>query len=415
MTVEGSVSADAVSMADVYLPENLADPYPLYHRVRAAGPVRWDERMGEGGAWVLTGYDAVLSALRDPRFSARRPQWSVEALPEALRATLATPVRSMALSIFAVDPPDHTRIRSLIARAFTPRAVEAARAVVEQVAAALLDAARARGEMDVVRDYAYALPSIVMAGNLGLPAEDRGRFFRWILGYGRLLDGGMLSDEDRARCLTSVAEFMAYFKNVIEQRRSAPREDLLQTLVDAYSRGEFASEDELLGSLIFLMIAGQITTAHQVGNSLLALLRHPEQYAALRDDPALMPGAVQEFLRYDCSVQVTRRRALEGLELGGQRLRAGDDVYVWMAAANRDPAQFPDPDRFDIRRDAERNLAFGYGIHYCLGAPLGQLVAEIAVRRFLERFPSPRVDFDRVVRSAVPMFRGVHVFPIAFA
>jgi cytochrome P450 len=401
--------AGGVSMADVYQPESLADPYPLYHRVRAAGPVRWDDRLG---AWMLTGYDAVLAALRDPRFSARRPQWTVERLPEALRETLARPVRSMALALFATDPPDHTRVRALMARAFTPRAVEGARRVVEQVGAELLDAARARGGMDVVRDYAYALPAIVMSGMLGMAPEDRGHVFRWILSYGLLLDGGMLNDEDRARCLAAVAEFLDYFAGIVERRASERRDDVLQTFVDAYDRGEFSGEDELLGSLIFLVIAGQITTTHMIGNSLLQLMRHPEQYAALRDDPGLMAAALHEFLRYDCSVQMTHRRPLEALELGGCRMEAGDEVYVWMAAANRDPAQFPDPDRFDIRRDPVRNLTFGQGIHYCLGAPLGQLVLETGVRLFLERVPSPRADLDRVKRSAVPMFRGVHSFPI---
>jgi cytochrome P450 len=401
-----------VSMADVYRPEHLADPYPLYHQVRAAGPVLWDERMGSGGAWMLTGYDAVLAALRDPRFSARRPQWTVESLPEALRETLARPVRSMALALFATDPPEHTRVRALMARAFTPRAVEAARDVVERVGAELLDAARARGEMDVVRDFAYALPAIVMSGMLGMAPEDRGHVFRWILSYGLLLDGGMLGSEDRARCLAAVTEFLDYFARIVERRASEPRDDVLQTFVDAHGRGEFAGEDELLGSLIFLVIAGQITTTHMIGNSLLQLMRHPEQYAALRDDPGLMPAALHEFLRYDCSVQMTHRRPLDALELGGQRMEAGDEVFVWMAAANRDPAQFPDPDRFDIRRDPARSLTFGQGIHYCLGAPLGQLVVETGVRLFLERVPSPRFDPAGVRRSAVPMFRGVHSFPI---
>jgi cytochrome P450 len=403
------------TMADVYRPEHLADPYPLYSRVRDAGPVLWDERMGDGGAWMLTGYDPVLSVLRDSRFSARRPQWTVESLPEALRDTLARPVRSMALALFASDPPDHTRVRALMARAFTPRAVEAARDVVERVGNELLDAACARGEMDVVRDFAYALPAIVMSGMLGMAPEDRGHVFRWILSYGLLLDGGMLGEEDRARCLTAVTEFLDYFKQIVERRWTEPRDDLLQTLVEARRSGEFASEDELLGSLIFLVIAGQITTTHMIGNSLLALMRNPEQYAALREDPGLMSIALHEFMRYDCSVQMTRRRPLEALELGGHRIEAGADVYVWMAAANRDPARFADPDRFDIQRDPERNLTFGQGIHYCLGAPLGQLVVETGVRLFLERVPAPRVDFAKVKRSAVPMFRGVHSFPIAFS
>lgn len=406
-------SADRVSMADVYRPEHLADPYPLYHRVRAVGPVLWDDRMGAGGAWMLTGYEPVLAVLRDARFSARRPQWSVESLPEALRATLARPVRSMALAVFATDPPEHTRVRALMARAFTPRAVEAARDVIERVGGELLDAARARGEMDVVRDFAYALPAIVMSGMLGMPPEDRGHVFRWILAYGLLLDGGGLSEEERARYLGAVTDFLDYFERIVEHRAGEPRDDLLQTLVDAHGRGEFASEDELLGSLIFLVIAGQITTTHMIGNSLLALMQHPDQYAALRDDPALMGVAMHEFMRYDCSVQLTHRRPLEPLELGGRRIEVGDEVFVWMAAANRDPAQFPDPDRFDIRRDPARNLTFGQGIHYCLGAPLGQLVVETGVRLFLERVPSPRFDPARVRRSAVPMFRGVHSFPIA--
>ncbi|MFF7475331.1 cytochrome P450 [Streptomyces sp. NPDC008092] len=403
-------TAPEVSLSGVYLPEFIDDPYPLYRRARETAPVLWDPQMGDAGAWMVTGYETALTALRDPRFSARRPQWDPATAPERT----ASPLRALHTQVFVSDAPDHQRIRKAMSQPFLPRAVDAMRGDIERAAHRLLDAVLPCGEMDFMADYAMALPSETVCQVLGVPREDRGTVWKFILSWGLLVDEGPLSKEHPEYHLAGIGKYMDYFRGQLALRRTRRTDDLMQTVADAWDDGGFSSEEELLGNLIFLLTAGQTTTAHQIGNTVLALLAQPEVYGRVAAEPSLVPEATPEFMRYDSSVQLTRRRATEPVELGGRFIEAGEEVFVWIGAAHRDPAVFPDPDRIDLDRPRTPNLALGHGAHYCLGGRLGQLVNEIAVRTFVERVTGPGVDLSGVHRTVTPTFRGPHVMPMTF-
>jgi cytochrome P450 len=403
-------TAPDVSLSDVYRPEFIDDPYPLYRRARETDPVLWDPRMGDAGAWMVTGYDTALTALRDARLSARRPQWD----PATGTGQTASALRALDTQVFVSDPPDHQRLRRAMSQPFLPRAVDAMRPDLERAAHRLLDAVLPRGGMDFMADYALALPSETVCQVLGIPEEDRGRIWKFILSWGLLVDDGPFSKENPEYHLAGIGKYMDYFRRQLDLRRSRRTGDLMQIALDAWDHGEFRSEEELLGNLIFLLTAGQTTTAHQIGNTVLALLSQPDVYGTVVADPSLVPAATPEFMRYDSSVQLTRRRATEPVELGGRTVEAGQEVFIWIGAAHRDPAAFPDPDRIDLHRPRNTNLALGHGAHYCLGGRLGRLVNEIAVQVFLERVARPNVDPSGVRRTLTPTFRGPHVMPMTF-
>jgi cytochrome P450 len=398
-----------VSIKNIYSDQYIADPYPLYHQIREQAPVFWDEKIGE---WVVTGYNEVVAALRDPRTTVQGG-WSTEWLPEQLRNILSPPMQAIARQLLFIDPPDHTRLRGLVSKAFTPRMVEKMRLHIQEIVDALLDAMQGRQEIEVVREFAYPLPSIVIAEMLGVPPEDREQFIQWSDDFSHLLDGTGLTEEQWLHHLYALIAFMDYFRQIIVQRRTQPKDDMMQALIQAQEGGSVLNDDELLGNCMLLLAAGHITTTHLIGNGLLALLQHPEQYARLKSEPALIPGAVLEFLRYDTPVQATGRRAKEAFILGGQQLRAGDAMYICLGAANRDPSQFEEPDRFDILRAENKNVSFGHGVHYCLGSPLAKLEAEIAFSTFLRRVEEPRLDIERVERWTGAVFRGVKTLPLS--
>lgn len=404
-----------LTMADIYLPEYTVDPYPLFHRVRDVNPVLWDRRMGDDGAWMVTGYEAALSVFQNPKLSARRPQWNPDR-PGATEPSeeFARPLRGLYHQVFAVNPPDHTRLRAMMKKPFLPAAVERLRGEISSAANELLDTVLPRGEMDYMRDFAMALPSTMMCRLLGIPVADRELVWRRILSWGLLVDAGPLSKENPDYHLRKVGKFMDYFREQVDKRRERRTDDLLQVLADGWDAGAFTSEEELLGNLIFLLTAGQVTTGHQIGNTTLALLDNPGVLARMTADPTRVPDATQEFMRYDCSVQLTKRRAVEPIELAGQQIEQGQELFVWMGAANRDPEPFPDPDRLDPDRPKMQNLALGHGVHYCAGGQLGRLLNEVAISLFVERVRNPRIDRDGVVRTPTPTFRGAHSIPMTF-
>ncbi|WP_376796068.1 cytochrome P450 [Thermogemmatispora sp.] len=400
-----------LTLSDVHQPEYLANPYPLYHRLREHDPIYWDEEMH---AWVLTRYADVVAVLRDPRFSSAWGTLETAWMPEELRPRLEPALRAVSRQMLFLDPPDHSRLRGLVARAFTPRMVESLRPRVQRLVDELLDALQAQERMEFVADFAYPLPAIVIAEMLGVPPEDRSQFIVWTRDFGRLLDGSNLSFEELLQTLDGIAEFLAYFRRQIEQRRSAPRDDLLQALIMAEEQGDRLSEEELLGNCVLLLAAGHGTTTHLLGNGLYALLQHPEQLQLLRDNPSLAATAVMELLRYDSPVQLTSRRLKTDVDWAGRRFKAGDEVLTVLGAANRDPEQFPDPDRLDLRRADNRHVAFGHGPHFCLGAPLARLEAEVAFTTLLRRLPGLHLETEQVERFPSLVFRGFQALPVAF-
>ncbi len=359
-----------------------ADPYPAYARLRAEDPVHETPI-----AWVLSRYADCVAVLRDPRWSS--DQRNSDAYRFAVDHGLFDPEQE-ALSktppFLVLDPPDHTRLRALVSQAFTPKVIEGLRPHAEQVVDGLLDAAAERGSLEVIEDLAYPLPVTVICELLGVPPADRETFKEWSGELARGLDPGTaLVPEVVEKRRHAGNAFMDYFRDLIGERRAHPSSDLISALIVAEQEGRRLIEAELLSTCILLLAAGHETTVNLIGNGVLALLRHPDQLRRLRHDPSLAEGAVEEVLRYDSPVQMVTRTALEEIELGGATVRKGQQAAVLLASANRDGARFSDTDRFDIERGDSRHLGFGFGMHYCLGAPLARLEGEIAFRRLVER------------------------------
>lgn len=393
----------------------LANPYPLYQHLRETDPVLWDEELG--GCWVLTRHADIMAGLRDQRLSARRMDIGTDWLPAELQARLSPPILALTRQLLFLDPPDHTRLRGLVSRAFTPRMVEKLRPHIQQLVDELLAPALLTGQIEAISEFAYPLPAIVIAEMLGVPPQDREQFTQWTRAFGTLLDGGSggMDAEVAIQSLLGVAEFMDYFRALIRTQRQRPRENLLQAMQEAEEQGDMLSEEELLGNCVLLLAAGHGTTTHLIGNGLLALLRNPEQMEHLHADPTLLPLAVAELLRYDSPVQLTSRVATAPLHLGEKEIAAGQEVMFSLGAANHDPAQFAEPERLDLRRAENRHLAFGQGIHFCLGAPLARVEAEVAFGTFLRLCPDPRLATPAVEHFPSQVFRGLVALPIAFS
>jgi cytochrome P450 len=397
-------------LADVLQPEYRQNPYALYQQLRAIAPVS----AGSEHVFVVTGYAAAQAALHDARLSAERMNIDVDALPEEARQRIGPVAQAITRQLLWIDPPHHTRLRALVSKAFTPRVIEAMRPRIQALVEDLLDAVQGAGQMDVIRDLAYPLPAIVIAELLGVPAGDRDRFKVWSDAFVTFLDGSTLTPETELQALGAIGEFVAYFHAMVRERRAAPRDDLLQALIAAEERGDALTEEELISNCMLLLAAGHETTTNLIGNGLLALLRYPDQLLALREDPALAPSAVNELLRYESPVQLTDRVAIADLELEGVSVRAGQYVSIVLGAANRDPAQFPDPDRLDIRRQDNRHLSFGYGIHFCLGAALARLEGQVALTTVLRRLPEMRLAIGEPVWHHSVVFRALQSLPITF-
>jgi pimeloyl-[acyl-carrier protein] synthase len=398
------VADDAVGF-NPFLPEFHADPYPFYRRLREADPVH----LSNLGLWVLTRYDDCVTCLRDPRFGrdgfelllAQFGEGSGEPLP-----------RSMLFR----DPPDHTRLRSLVNRAFTPRVIEGMRSHIQGIVDRLLDRVQSRGEMDVIGDLAYPLPVTVICDMLGVPVTDHEQIKEWSSDIIRSLDAiGVPSDETIvARGRVGRKGIADYFRGLLPDRRRNPRGDLLSSLIAVEEQGDRLTEGELLSTCVLLFIAGHETTVNLIGNGLLALLQHRDQLERLLADPGLVGTAVEELLRFDSPVQRTARITNAEVELGGKVLPKGAFVVAAIGAANRDPVHFPDPDRLDVARADNRHITFGFGIHFCLGAPLARVEGQIALQALLRRMPGLRLTGPEPEWRESSTLRGLKALPIAF-
>jgi cytochrome P450 len=364
--------------------EFLADPYPVYRALRERAPV-WRSPLG---FWVLSRHADVASVLRDPRFG--RDFEGKLSNPRRRAELLEEPAyRSLGLSMLARDPPDHTRLRGLVAKAFTARRVEAMRAPIEACVDRLLDRRVADGRMDLISEFARILPVTVICDLLGIPETDRARFLSGYQVSGRLLDPTPLSPTELAQANANTLYNRRYFEDLFVRRSRAPGDDLISALLGVRDEANGRlSHDELAANVALLFGAGHETTAHLIGNGLLALHRQSAQWARLTERPALAAAAVEEVLRFDSSVQLTSRKAFETVTLPqGTEIARGESVLCLLGAANRDPDVYCDPDTLDITRTGPRALSFGGGIHHCLGAQLARIEAEIAFRRLAERLP----------------------------
>ncbi len=385
--------------------EMAQDPYPTYAKLRGRDPVHRSRLMD---AWVFSRFADVDAILRDHRHFSSDPRKRVASGRRASLPNVEEP------SMLFLDPPDHTRLRALVNKAFTPRAVAALEPHIRELTTSLLDAVDDPAAFDLMEAVAKPLPVIVIAEMLGIPPDDRAQFAVWSDQRARILEP-TLSPDERETADAAMRSLDEYLMPIISARRVDPKDDIISALAQAEEEGDKLTEREVLIMLRLLLVAGNETTTNLIGNGVLALLRHPDQLAALREDPGLIPSAVEELLRFDSPVQVDVRSVLDDCEVNGFRVRQGDNVVMLLGAANRDPDRFEAPDRLDVRRGDQNHLSFGRGIHHCLGAPLARLEGRVVLQALIDRFSSLRLLGDRpAFRSSVAL-RGLLALPVSAA
>jgi len=389
-----------ISMRDFISQETKRNPHVFYAQLRSAEPLYYIEGLN---AWLLTTYEDALFVLRDPRFTKDRNK----VFPPQQDEQAANMQAIMFHNMLTTDPPDHTRLRRLVSKAFTPRMIEQLRPRIQQIADELLDTVQEQGQMDLITDFAYPLPITVISQMLGIPTTDRKLFRTWTQ--------MILNMQDDSA--TGMEAFLRYIINLLAEKRAHPTNDLTSNLVQVEENGDQLSENELISMIFLLILAGHETTVNLIGNGTLALLQHPDQLQLLRTDPALLPTAVEELLRYTSPVSLSDERwATEDIPLHGKIIRKGDQVSAALIAANSDGQQFSDPAVLDITRQDNQHLAFGKGIHFCLGAPLARLEGQIAFGTLLRRLPSLRLACDpaQLTWNSNPMLRSMTSLPVEF-
>ncbi|MCP5056439.1 MAG: cytochrome P450 [bacterium] len=384
------------------------NPYPFYRELREKSPVH---RAYAADGWVLSRYDDVVAVLSDRSFSS--DERHMRRYPIITRRRLLAGLPDMyeagISSMLRLDPPDHTRLRGLVSKAFTPRKIEAMRPRISELIDELLAKHRPGGRLQLVRDFAAPLPVIVIAEMLGVPSSDRERFHHWSDEAIRTLGGQSL--EDQRRAWQAMQEMRDYFAEKIVERRHEERGDLLAELVAAEEAGDRLSDQELFTTLVLLLVAGNETTTKLISNAMVALLRNPEQLEILRKEPDRIPGAIEELLRFDSPVQLTSRMVTGDRRFAGVDMKRGDQIVLLLGAANRDPDRFPEPDRLDVQREDTRHLAFSHGLHFCLGAQLARLEASMAIDALLTRYTHLSLEGE-VAWGDNPVLRGPLEVPL---
>src|SRR5438477_12139440 len=410
MTNDKCQMTDGKSLSLFHLldPEVLANPYPLYRRLRSEAPVHWDPYLH---AWVVTRYEDVITVLH--HFSANRTP-----TPEQFAAMgmgeLGPIAQMMTKQMLFMDAAAHTRLRSLASMAFTPARVEALRNHIRGILDELLEPLLQRGYMDVINDLAAPLPAIVTAEMLGVPTSDCDRLKAWSADFAEVL-GNFQHNPDRAsRTLKCVEEMTDYFRNAIREQESNPREGLINSFMTAEIDGDRLTEAEIIANCIVTMVGGQETTTNLIGNGVLTLIGNPDETQRLRDDLSLIPSAVEELLRYESPSQQTARICPEDTELGGKQIRKGQAVIAVMAAGNRDPERFPDPDRLDLARTDNRHLAFGWASHFCFGAALARIEGQLVFEALASRTANLALEPGPIKWRENLGLRGLTALPVTF-
>jgi len=400
-----------LSLCQLFDPAVLANPYPLYRRLREQDPVHWDPFLH---AWVVTRYSDVVTVLHG--FSADRIR-----TPEQLSAMgcdgLNPMARVMMKQLLFMDAPSHTRLRGLAATAFSPRRIELLRVHIHEIARQLIDSIlkAERGRLDVIADFAEPFPAIVTAEMLGVPVADHMQLKDWSADFAEMLGNLQQNSDQGPRLLRSLEEMLLYFRSAVRDKQKRPSEGLIYSLMTAEVEGGRLTEEEVVANSILTMIGGQETTTNLIGNGLRQLLLHPREMARLTGDPALIPSAVEELLRYDSPVQHTARIAPDDVKLGGKQIRKGQSMIPVLAAANRDPERFPDPDRLDVGRTDNRHLAFGWAAHFCFGAPLARMEGQIALDALLRRLPELALEDGVELQWRENLgLRGLKALPVRF-
>ncbi|HYU72548.1 MAG TPA: cytochrome P450 [Ktedonobacteraceae bacterium] len=401
-------SDPSLSLYHLLDPEVLANPYPLYHRLRNEDPVHWDPFLH---AWVVTRYADVVTVFQ--RFSANRTP-TAEQLT-ALGLSALTPLaKVMVHQMLFLDPPAHGRVRGLASKAFTPRRVEMLRAQIQEITNSLLDAAQDKSKMDVIADLAYPLPAIITARMLGVPTSDWRQLTAWSADFAQVLGNFQHNPDHATQVIRSLNEMCAYFRAALEDHRQHPRDGLISAFLAVEQDGDRFTDEEIVANCIVTMVGGQETTTNLIGNGILTLLRHRDQLEKLKADLSLVPSAVEELLRYESPSQHTARLAPYDVQLGGKDIRKRQAVIAIMGAANRDPERFPDPDRLDICRQDNRHVAFAWASHFCFGAALARIEGQIVFETVLRRMPDIRLEPGPIAWRENLGLRGLLALPVSF-
>ncbi len=398
----------------LYGPEFKADPFLTYAKMRTTDPVCYQPGMdGDSMFWFVTGFEEAETVLRDHKRFVKN--WRNTRTPAELAKLEPQPEFWQLLDnhMLNTDSPDHTRLRALVNKAFTARMSSNMRGRVQAIADELLDAVQEQGQMDLIDQYAFPIPIVVICDLLGIPVGDRERFRAWTNAF---LEP-TFSKEDAQEAQRLLIEFTDYLREIFDERRRLPQEDLITGLVQAEEAGDTLSEPELFSMVVLLIVAGHETTVNLIGNGTLALLQHPDQMALLKQDPALIASAIEELLRHDGPVErATMRFAAADTELGGKQLKRGDPINVVLTSANHDAQKFDHAGTLDITRKDNRHLGFGFGIHYCVGAPLARMEGQIAINTLLRRLPDLRlaVPVEELTWGLAPIIRGMRHMPVAW-
>jgi hypothetical protein len=403
-------SSDAsLSLVRLLEPEVLANPYPLYHKLRSEDPVHWDRFLQ---TWVVTRYDDVVTVLSS--FSADRTP-TPEQLSSMGLSALNPIATVMVKQMLFMDAPAHTRLRGLASAAFTPQRVAALRSHIQEIAESLIDKVQDRGRMDMIADFAAPLPAIVTAEMLGVPTEDHVNLKKWSADFAEML-GNFQHNPDRvSRVLASTNNLVTYFQEAIHGMRKHPKEGLIHSFMTAELDGDRLSEEEIVANCIVTMVGGQETTTNLIGSGLFTLLRNREQLRQLLTNRDIIISAVEELLRYESPSQHTGRIAREDVDLGGRKIRQGQAVMAIMAAANRDPGRFPDPDRLILDRKDNKHLAFGWSSHFCFGAPLARMEGQISFETLLRRLKNLGLTSEPLTWRENSGLRGLTALPVTFS
>lgn len=405
-----------ITMEDLLAQETKRDPQTFYAHLREQAPLAYAANLlGTGGAWITTSYDDAIAILKDPRFTkdVQKVSQLGNGQPISNDDEPITKLITWRRDMLTVDPPDHTRLRGLVSKVFTPRMIEQLRPRIQQITDELLDAVQERDTMDLIADFAFPLPITVICEMLGIPAADRPQFRVWTQALLNFSEGNRRSEA----MVAVMEEFIRYIKTLVAAKRAQPGRDLISELVQVEESGDTLSENELLSTVFLLIVAGHETTVNLIGNGTLALLQHPEQLRLLQQDASLIPSAVEELLRYTAPVTLASPRwALEDIPLHDQVIHKGEMVLLSLVAANIDPQHFSNPEELEVTRQVNKHLAFGKGIHVCLGAPLARLEGQIAFATLLRRLPDLHLvgDPEQLHWNRTPILRGLTSLPVAF-
>jgi pimeloyl-[acyl-carrier protein] synthase len=389
-------------------PEFVDNPYPIFNRLRSEVPVWWSSR---SKYWIVSTYADARSILRDLKYEKGFHRLNQGPAIVDLIPQVRTMKKTAKNWMLQMDPPDHTRIRSLVNKAFTPKIVNDMRDHIESIATALLDEVQSKGEMELMHEFAFPLPVMVIADMLGVPRADRNKFKRW----SDSLVGALNPRRELfkvANAGSAVDELTKYLLPLVEERRKHPKDDLISLLVQAEEAGNKLTLDEVLSNCILLLVAGHETTVNLIGNAVLSLLRNQDQLSLLKDQPDLIKPTIDEVLRYESPVQIVRRVASENLELRGHKIKKDDTVIIFLGSANRDPERFENADKFQITRTDNKHLAFSEGIHHCIGASLAETEAQIASKNLFARMPNLQLKTDKVEYKMPFALRGPKALPV---